>query len=144
MTVDVEVSLNSECPDGAKHGHCMKDHDGSYNTHKKICLEGPGFEAKRRTTSGLPAPSLGHHDVHHSKVSRIKVPTKKEPDCVPCNHDTTSGLVVLIIVLESGKSPSDLTKTHPGDTHITLANSVGSLGTSALAGKDSKGSLTGT
>lgn len=74
-TVRVEVRLNSLRHDGTKHGHLSFNVDMSTEIHAKMCLEGPGTEAKCCTTSGNPAPSLGHHDVHHNKVSKVKKST---------------------------------------------------------------------
>lgn len=64
-TVLVEVLLNSVCHDGACHGYCVDVFGDSVDSHICICVEGPGVEACRCTSSGIPASLLGHHDVHH-------------------------------------------------------------------------------
>lgn len=44
-TVLVEVLLNPLCHDGACHGHCRENLVDPTDSHKCLCLEGPGLEA---------------------------------------------------------------------------------------------------
>lgn len=143
-TVRVEVRLNSLRPDGTKHGHKLLDVYNSCDAHPKLCLEGPGTEAKKCTTSGNPASLSGHPDVHHNKVSKVKGSTAKVPNEVPEKHDPSSGFAVLIMVSETGKGSSNFSVTHSGDTHIATTNTVGPLLSVPFRGPDGDNTFAGT
>lgn len=71
------------------------------------------------------------------------MPTRCDHENAPENYDSTPGLMVLMMVHGTGEKTDDLAMTHTNDTPMTLANSVGSLGTLPFVGP-LDGPLTGT